>query len=112
MTEKNDIEHVGSQADSANVGEVKHVELGSEDVAAKFLAKLDPAIKDGDITSEEARRVLWKIDLIVLPIIAGTVILSAVDKVRKLDPSSSGPVCYSRRCTNASSSRLLFPTPP
>lgn len=54
----------------------------SEDVAAKFLSSLDPSVtQNAEITPEEARRVLWKIDLIVLPLISGTVILSAVDKV-------------------------------
>jgi hypothetical protein len=33
------------------------------------------------ITPSEARWVLWKIDLIILALITGTVILSAVDKV-------------------------------
>ncbi|KIW66176.1 hypothetical protein PV04_08377 [Phialophora macrospora] len=51
------------------------------DVATEFLASLDPAVTNGPITASEARKVLWKIDLIILPIIAGTVILSAVDKV-------------------------------
>ncbi|KAK2666281.1 Major facilitator superfamily [Fusarium oxysporum f. sp. vasinfectum] len=68
-----------SRQDSA-AGNIENIPL-SEDVAARFLVNLDPAIKDQPITPEEARRVLWKIDFIVLPIIAGTVILSAVDKV-------------------------------
>ena len=61
------------------VGEI--AERCHVDVAAKFLASLDPCITDATITDAEARKVLWKIDLIILPILAGTVILSAIDKV-------------------------------
>lgn len=61
-------------------GDVENVHL-SKDVAVRFLANLDPVVKDVPISAKEARKVLWEIDLIVLPIIAGTVILSAVDKV-------------------------------
>jgi MFS transporter, ACS family, allantoate permease len=56
-------------------------EKGHIDVAAKFLASIDPSVKDAPVTASEARKVLRKIDFIILPIIAGTVILSAVDKV-------------------------------
>ena len=51
------------------------------DVAAQFLNNLDPAIRDEPITDKEARRVLWKVDLILIPIIMVTVVLAAVDKV-------------------------------
>ncbi|KKY27146.1 putative allantoate permease [Diplodia seriata] len=50
------------------------------DVAARFLETLDDEVK-GTITPEEARRVLWKIDLSVLPLIWICTILAAVDKV-------------------------------
>lgn len=51
------------------------------DVAAKFLASLDPAIVAQPVTPEETRRLLWKIDLILIPLISATIILAAVDKV-------------------------------
>lgn len=51
------------------------------DVAAQFLATLDPSILAEPITKEESRRLLWKIDLILIPLISATVILAAVDKV-------------------------------
>ncbi|KAL4862333.1 hypothetical protein BDV12DRAFT_203161 [Aspergillus spectabilis] len=52
-----------------------------KDVAAHFLSHLDAGIADALLTPEEARRVLWKIDLILIPLIMVTVILAAVDKV-------------------------------
>ncbi|PWY83244.1 MFS general substrate transporter [Aspergillus sclerotioniger CBS 115572] len=52
-----------------------------EDVAVRFLAQLDPAIMAAPIADTEARRVLWKIDLIMIPLIMVTVVLAAVDKV-------------------------------
>jgi hypothetical protein len=60
-------------------GEV--VKIEDIDVAAKFLESLDASIKDVPITAAEARKVLWKIDLCILSLLAGTIILSAVDKV-------------------------------
>ena len=54
---------------------------GEHDVAAKFLAGLSPEIRDEPITPEEARRLLWKIDLIILPILAVSVLMAAVDKI-------------------------------
>ncbi|KAL4882969.1 major facilitator superfamily domain-containing protein [Aspergillus karnatakaensis] len=53
----------------------------NKDVAAQFLSRLDAAITDSPVTAEESRRVLWKIDLILIPLIMITVILAAVDKV-------------------------------
>jgi MFS transporter, ACS family, allantoate permease len=50
------------------------------DVAAQFLVGLDSSITDEPISDKEARKLLWKIDLCVLPLISGSVILSAVDK--------------------------------
>ncbi|KAL2813607.1 major facilitator superfamily domain-containing protein [Aspergillus granulosus] len=55
--------------------------IADKDVAAQFLARLDPSITDAPVTEEEARRVLWKIDLILIPLIMITVVLAAVDKV-------------------------------
>ncbi|KAH8689183.1 putative allantoate permease [Talaromyces proteolyticus] len=66
----------------AKVGEVvdnNHRE--DADVAAKFLRELDPAVLAEPITPTEARKVLWKIDLIMIPMIMVTVVLAAVDKV-------------------------------
>ncbi|KAI0902508.1 major facilitator superfamily domain-containing protein [Annulohypoxylon nitens] len=57
------------------------MDKAEDDVAAQFMLTLDSSILGVPIEVDEARRVLWKIDLIVLPLIAGTVILSAVDKV-------------------------------
>ena len=54
---------------------------GDVDVAATFLANLDRSIIDEPISAKEARKLRWKIDLIILPIIAISVILGAVDKV-------------------------------
>lgn len=51
------------------------------DVAARFLANLDPDIAAQPVTEAEARHVRWKIDLIIMPLLAATVILSATDKV-------------------------------
>lgn len=53
----------------------------AKDVAAVFLARLDPAIAVEPISDPEARRVLWKIDLIIIPMIMVTVVLAAIDKV-------------------------------
>jgi MFS family permease len=51
------------------------------DVAVQFLARLDPAIAAEPVTETEARRLLWKIDLIIIPLIMVTVVLAAIDKV-------------------------------
>ncbi|KAL4922132.1 major facilitator superfamily domain-containing protein [Aspergillus aurantiobrunneus] len=51
------------------------------DIAVRFLSSLDASITDGPISPDEARRVLWKIDLILIPLIMITLILAAVDKV-------------------------------
>lgn len=76
-TENTDISQSGVSGKDSSV----HDQAESGDVAAKFLSTLDPAVREAEVSPEEARKVLWKIDLIILPIIAGTVILSAVDKV-------------------------------
>lgn len=51
------------------------------DVALKFLDGLSSNIKDEPVSAKEARRLLWKIDLIILPILAFSVIIAAVDKI-------------------------------
>lgn len=50
------------------------------DVVTAFINTLDPEIEILPISAQESRRVLWKIDLIVLPLMAVTTILAAVDK--------------------------------
>lgn len=51
------------------------------DIAAKFLQTLDPAVAETPISDIEYKKVLRKIDFIILPLITGTIILAAVDKV-------------------------------
>ncbi|KAF4984068.1 hypothetical protein FZEAL_681 [Fusarium zealandicum] len=53
---------------------------GDKDVVLDFIANLNPEIKTAPISAEESRKVLWKIDLIVLPLMVVTSILAAVDK--------------------------------
>ncbi|KAL5603230.1 hypothetical protein FOBRF1_010763 [Fusarium oxysporum] len=50
------------------------------DVVTAFVNSLDLQIKNMPISVQESRRVLWKIDLTVLPLMAVTTILAAVDK--------------------------------
>lgn len=52
-----------------------------EDIAAKFLATINPSVKADPVSSSEARKLLWKIDLILIPLISVSTILAAVDKV-------------------------------
>lgn len=52
-----------------------------KDVAAVFLANLDESVIQEPISAKEARRVLWKVDLIIIPLVMFSVIISAVDKV-------------------------------
>lgn len=69
-------------AESQAKAEASELERADEnDVAAKFLANLSPDISNEPITAEESRRLLWKIDLIILPILAVSVLMAAVDKV-------------------------------
>lgn len=49
-------------------------------IVTAFVNSLDPQIKNLPISVQESRRVLWKIDLTVLPLMAVTTILAAVDK--------------------------------
>lgn len=72
------LEHEKTQA-----GEIIEAQRrdNDKDVAAQFLARLDPAIAAEPVTETEARRLLWKIDLIMIPLIMVTVVLAAIDKV-------------------------------
>ncbi|KAI2766305.1 hypothetical protein DTO012A8_8467 [Penicillium roqueforti] len=69
--------------EKAQEGEILEAQekTNGKDVAAHFLAHLDPAIAVEPVTEAEARRVLWKIDLILIPLIMVTVVLAAIDKV-------------------------------
>lgn len=51
-----------------------------KDIVLDFMDRLDPSIKEAPISMQEARRVLRKVDLVVLPIMCATTILGAVDK--------------------------------
>ncbi|KAK7729015.1 hypothetical protein SLS57_002247 [Botryosphaeria dothidea] len=51
------------------------------EVAARFLSTLDDTVVETPITPQEARKVLWKIDLTILPLIWISTIIAAVDKV-------------------------------
>lgn len=75
-------EKIQDDAESQTNGDVASVAVGSKpDVAAKFLAGLGPDITNEPISAKEARKLLWKIDLIIIPILSFSVIISAVDKV-------------------------------
>lgn len=50
------------------------------DVATAFLEKLDPDIVSNPISPSEARKVLWKVDLFILPLLVITIIIGAIDK--------------------------------
>ncbi|KKY24550.1 putative allantoate permease [Phaeomoniella chlamydospora] len=70
------------EQDLTGVGDMVESQVGRHpDIAAKFLSELDPIILADPITPEEARKVLWKVDLIMIPLITITVVLAAVDKV-------------------------------
>lgn len=70
-----------AETEDQKVGETVNNHRRDMDVAAKFLNELDPAILSEPITKEEARKLLWKVDLIMIPLITLSVILSATDKV-------------------------------
>ncbi|KAK4504506.1 hypothetical protein PRZ48_005422 [Zasmidium cellare] len=53
----------------------------NEDVAASFLSNLDPSIAGQEVSRHEEKKVLRKIDWILIPLISVTCILAAVDKV-------------------------------
>lgn len=65
---------------SGSAKEVRSV-VRDADVAARFLATLDDSVKQRPITPKEARKVLWKIDLTILPLIWISVIIASVDKL-------------------------------
>ncbi|EPE06879.1 allantoate permease [Ophiostoma piceae UAMH 11346] len=66
----------------ADPGKLETQMLGPDvDIAAKFLAGLDPAIIREPISAKEARAVLWKLDLHILPVLTITIIVAAIDKV-------------------------------
>ncbi|RMD42149.1 hypothetical protein DV735_g3013, partial [Chaetothyriales sp. CBS 134920] len=67
--------------DEESIRDARRHSIGAGDVAAAFIASLDPAVANKPIEPAEARKVLWKIDLIILPMLAITVIIGAVDKV-------------------------------
>ncbi|KUL81813.1 hypothetical protein ZTR_11436 [Talaromyces verruculosus] len=70
------------EAEAEKLGEMVANHAGRDvDVAAKFLHELDPAVLAEPITPAEARKLLWKIDWIIIPLIMGTCVLAAVDKV-------------------------------
>jgi len=71
---------LGTTADEGKGAARKGEHLESLDVAAKFYANLDPSIRDIPITDDERRRVRWKVDLMLVPILTVTSIISAVDK--------------------------------
>uniref|UniRef100_A0A093XJ86 Putative transporter n=1 Tax=Talaromyces marneffei PM1 TaxID=1077442 RepID=A0A093XJ86_TALMA len=71
-----------NDAEAEKLGEMVVNHHGPDvDVAAKFLQELDPAVLAEPITPAEARKLLWKIDLILIPLIMSTCVLAAVDKV-------------------------------
>ena len=72
------LEHEKTQA--GEIIEAQHRD-NDKDVAAQFLARLDLGIAAEPVTETEARRLLWKIDLIIIPLIMVTVVLAAIDKV-------------------------------
>lgn len=73
---------VREDSESHTQGEQVPVVTGVKpDVAAKFLAGLSAEIKDEPISAQEARKLLWKVDLIIIPILAFSVMISAVDKI-------------------------------
>jgi MFS family permease len=83
MADAKDDIHLAVDQEKSQAGDIietQHRERGM-DVAAQFLARLDPAIAVAPVTESEARRVLWKIDLIIIPLIMVTVVLGAIDKV-------------------------------
>lgn len=58
------------------------VAVGSRlDVAAKFLAGLSGEVTAEPISAKESRQLLWKIDLILIPLLGFSVIIAAVDKI-------------------------------
>jgi hypothetical protein len=70
---------VGEKVEEVSMGQItdKITSKGKLDVAAEFLR-----LHEGEnivFSKKEARRVLWKIDLRLIPLMTGTVVLTAVD---------------------------------
>ncbi|KAB2576450.1 putative transporter [Lasiodiplodia theobromae] len=82
LPEKDSLEASLPSADSRR-GSTKeaHSVVRDADVAARFLASLDDSVKHRPITPKEARKVLWKIDLTILPLLGISVIIACVDKL-------------------------------
>jgi ACS family allantoate permease-like MFS transporter len=59
----------------------KHRDIRTDDVAANFLHGLDESVTSAPVTAAESRKLLRKIDWVLIPLLGGTVILAAVDKV-------------------------------
>jgi fucose permease len=74
-------EKVHNDTESQTQGEIASIAGGKLDVAAKFLAGLGPEVTQEPISTKEARKLLWKIDLIIIPILTFSVIIAAVDKI-------------------------------
>lgn len=55
--------------------------VGANDVAATFLRGLDDSVTSAPVTDAESNKLLTKIDWTLIPLLSGTVILAAVDKV-------------------------------
>lgn len=55
--------------------------VGADDVAATFLHGLDASVTSAPVTDAESKKLLTKIDWALIPLLSGTVILAAVDKV-------------------------------
>jgi MFS family permease len=87
-SEKVPVDDVVVARSSVEIGDSKSTDDGlptnagnDVDVAATFLATLDPAILAEPISAKEYRKLLWKIDLTILPLLWVTTIVGAVDKV-------------------------------
>ncbi|KAF5013811.1 hypothetical protein FDECE_230 [Fusarium decemcellulare] len=70
----------GDDAESQINGEMITT-AAKPDVALKFLSGLSQDVINEPISAKESRRLLWKIDLILIPILAFSVIIAAVDKI-------------------------------
>lgn len=66
-----------------NIADLEGNTHGSRDIdiAARFLTGLDPGIINEPISAKEARSVLWKLDLHILPLLTLVIIVAAIDKV-------------------------------
>ncbi|KAF7190847.1 putative transporter [Pseudocercospora fuligena] len=76
-----ELEHSASGVSRSGWRFFRRGEKETEDVAAKFLASVNRTVTERPISSSEERKLLWKIDLILIPLISATTILAAVDKV-------------------------------